>query len=298
MSTVTLTVGDQVKVNESLLDASGELKDLPYKIEWAAFEAGPPLLEAAAAGKVDFGGTGDVPPVFAQASRAPLKIVGTQARTKPNDFLLVPTGSGAKSIADLKGKKIAFTQGSSSHGLVLALLKKAGLSPKDITATYLSPPEALSAFTAGQVDAWAVWNPFATVGIAQAHAKVISDGAGLTTQQVYFLASDKAIADAAKKAAIADLLARIARANLWATTHASQWIPIYSKLTTLPEPVARATFDTGSGPLVPTTDAVIAKQQNLIDLFAEAKVIPGKVTAKEFFDTGFNDAISSAGTGK
>ena len=104
---ITLTVGDQVKQTQSLLEASGELKDLPYDIDWASFESGPPLLEAAAAGKVDIGGTGDVPPVFAQASGAPLKIVAVQAREKPGDFLLVPSGSSVKSIADLKGKKLS-----------------------------------------------------------------------------------------------------------------------------------------------------------------------------------------------
>ncbi len=180
---ITLTVGDQVKQTQSLLEASGELKDLPYDIDWASFESGPPLLEAAAAGKVDIGGTGDVPPVFAQASGAPLKIVAVQSREKPGDFLLAPSGSSVTSIADLKGKKVAFTKGSSSNGLVLALLDKAGLKPSDIQQTYLTPTEGLSAFTNGQVDAWAVWNPFAQVAISQHGAKVVSDGEGLVTSR-------------------------------------------------------------------------------------------------------------------
>ncbi len=289
---ITLTVGDQVKQTQSLLEASGELKDLPYDIDWASFESGPPLLEAAAAGKVDIGGTGDVPPVFAQASGAPLKIVAVQAREKPGDFLLVPSGSSVKSIADLKGKKVAFTKGSSSNGLVLALLDKAGLKPSDIQQTYLTPTEGLSAFTNGQVDAWAVWNPFAQVAISQHGAKAVSDGAGLVTQQAYYLASSASLGDSAKQKAISDLIGRLARANKWSVTHEDQWIPIYSKLTKLPEPVARATFSTSSGSLVPIGDAQIAKHQRLLDLFADAKVIPNKPKAADYFDNQFNGALS------
>ncbi|MGV9827632.1 ABC transporter substrate-binding protein [Gordonia sp. NPDC003429] len=292
---ITLTVGDQVKQTESLLEASGELKDLPYDITWASFESGPPLLEAASAGKVDIGGTGDVPPVFAQASGAKLKIVAVQARSKPGDFLLVPPGSSVRSIADLKGKKVAFTKGSSSNGLVLALLDQAGLKPADIEQTFLTPTEGLSAFTNGQVDAWAVWNPFAQVAISQHGATVVSDGAGLVTQQAYYLASDASIADQPKRKAINDLIARLSRANQWAVTHENEWIPTYSKLTKLPEPIARATFATSSGGIVPIGPEQIAKQQRLIDLFADAKVIPTHPTAADYFDQQFNGAL--AGTG-
>ncbi len=293
---ITLTIGDQVKQTESLLQAAGQLKDLPYDVQWAAFESGPPLLEAAAAGKVDIGGTGDVPPVFAQSSGAPLKIVAVQARRKPTDFLLVKADSPVKSIADLKGKKIAFTKGSSSNGLVLALLDHAGLKPADIQQTLLTPTEGLSAFTNSQVDAWAVWNPFAEVAISQHGARVVTDGAGLTTQQAYYLASSQSLGDPVKQKAIADFVARLGRAQEWAVTHEDQWIPTYSKLTKLSEPVARATFATGSGPLVPIGDEQIAKHQRLIDLFANGKVIPNDPKAADYFDAQFNSAVSGTGT--
>ena len=175
---------------------------------------------------------------------------------------------------------------------MLALLDKAGLKPSDIQQTYLTPTEGLSAFTNGQVDAWAVWNPFAQVAISQHGAQAVSDGAGLVTQQAYYLASSASLGDSAKQKAISDLIGRLARANKWSVTHEDQWIPIYSKLTKLPEPVARATFSTSSGSLVPIGDAQIAKHQRLLDLFADAKVIPNKPTAADYFDNQFNGALS------
>ncbi|MET9329212.1 ABC transporter substrate-binding protein [Tsukamurella sp. NPDC003166] len=289
---VTLVIGDQVKSTQTLLESSGQLKDLPYKVTWASFEAGPPLLEAAAAGKVDIGATGDVPAVFAQSAGSPLKIVTTTATTRPNDFLLVPEGSPIQRVEDLRGKKVAFTKGSSSNGLVLAALSGAGLKPSDITETYLTPNEGLAAFTSGQVDAWAVWNPYAAIAQQKGKPRVlVNGGGGLTTQQGYYLASSAALADGAKEKAIADLVSRIAKAQRWSQSHRDEWVPIFSKLTTLPEPIARATFDASSGNLVPIDAAVIAKQQKLLDLFADAKVIPNHPRAADYFDARFNDRI-------
>lgn len=290
---VTLVIGDQVKSTQSLLEAAGELKDTPYDIEWATFESGPPLLEAASAGKIDFGGTGDVPPVLAQANGAKVKIVGVQARDAANDFLLVPNSSSATSITDLKGKKIAVAQGSSSHGLLLGLLGQAGLTADDVKLTFLSPTEALSAFSAGQVDAWAVWNPYAAVAQGKANAKPIANSGGITTQQAYYLASEEALGNDAKSKALADLVGRVNRAQLWAVDHQAEWVPIYAGLTKLPEDVANATFDTSKGPLVPIGPEQIAKQQKLADLFYDGGQIKKEITAADYFDDRYNADVTA-----
>lgn len=290
-SGVTLRIGDQVKSTQSLLEAAGALGDLDYTIEWSTFEAGPPLLEALGANKIDAGGTGDVPPVFAQANGNSGRIVAVQARTGANDFLLVPANSTASSIADLKGKKIAVTQGSSSHGLVLGLLEQAKLPVSDVQFQFLGPADALSAFTAGQVDAWAVWNPYSTIGKNSAGAKVIADGSEVTTGQSYFSAASDALADPAKSAALADFFQRLARAQSWADTHPDAWVPIFAKLTKLPQDVAAASFATSKGHYVPIDDARIAKQQKLIDLFAAAGVLKRAPVAADWFDARFNDQI-------
>ncbi|RVW10538.1 ABC transporter substrate-binding protein [Prescottella agglutinans] len=292
-SGVTLRIGDQVKSTQSLLEAAGALDDLDYKIEWSTFEAGPPLLEALGANKIDAGGTGDVPPVFAQANGNSGRIVAVQARTGANDFLLVPANSTASSIADLKGKKIAVTQGSSSHGLVLGLLEHAKLPVSDFQFQFLGPADALSAFTAGQVDAWAVWNPYSTIGKNTAGAKIIADGSEVTTGQSYFSAASEALADPAKSAALADFFGRLARAQVWADAHPEAWVPIFAKLTKLPEDVAAASFDTSKGSYVPIDDQRIAKQQKLIDLFAAAGLLKQAPVAGDWFDARFNEQVQA-----
>lgn len=290
---VTLRIGDQVKSTQSLLEAAGALDDLDYKIEWSTFEAGPPLLEALGANKIDAGGTGDVPPVFAQANGNTGRIVAVQARTGTNDFLLVPANSTASSIADLKGKKIAVTQGSSSHGLVLGLLEQAQLPVSDVQFQFLGPADALSAFTAGQVDAWAVWNPYSTIGTNTAGAKVIADGSEVTTGQTYFSAASDALADPGKSAALGDFFERLSRAQAWADTHPEAWVPIFAKLTKLPEDVAAASFDTAKGNYVAIDDQRIGKQQKLIDLFTAAGVLKQAPVAADWFDPRFNSRIQA-----
>ncbi|WP_305094324.1 ABC transporter substrate-binding protein [Prescottella sp. R16] len=288
---VTLRIGDQVKSTQSLLEAAGALDDLDYRIEWSTFEAGPPLLEALGADKIDAGATGDVPPVFAQANGNPGRIVAVQARTGANDFLLVPGGSPAASIRDLQGKRIAVTQGSSSHGFVLGLLEQAGLPVDAVRLQFLSAADALAAFTAGQVDAWAVWNPYSTIGTKTAGARIVVDGSEVTTGQSYFSAAAGALADPKKSAALDDFFERLARAQAWADAHPDAWVPIFAKLTKLPEEVAAAAFDTSKGRYVPIDDDRIAKQQKLIDLFVQAGVLTSAPVAADWFDPRFDDAI-------
>ncbi len=99
------------------------------KIEWAQFPSGPPLLEALAAGGIDFGATGDTPPIFAQASGTDLVYVAAVPTRGRSSAILLPAASKISRIADLKGGRIAFTRGSSAHYFAVATLRSAGALP-------------------------------------------------------------------------------------------------------------------------------------------------------------------------
>src|SRR5215469_431063 len=100
LSSVTLNVGDQKGTGaEAALKAAGLLSTLPFKVTWADFTSGPPLLEAMASGSVDIGGVGDAPPVFAASGGEQVEIVG--ARSVPGgdqDAIVVPKGSSITSV--------------------------------------------------------------------------------------------------------------------------------------------------------------------------------------------------------
>src|ERR1700688_2251526 len=77
-----LRVGDQKGNSQAVMEASGVLKDLPYKIEWKEFPAAAPLLEALGAGAIEIGVVGDAPFTFAAAANVPVKAIGAIRQSK------------------------------------------------------------------------------------------------------------------------------------------------------------------------------------------------------------------------
>jgi sulfonate transport system substrate-binding protein len=283
---VKLRVGDQINLAKTLIEVSGEAEDAPYDIEWSSFAAGPPMLEAISAGAIDLGATGDAPPIFAQSAGAPIKIVGVAAGRKPEQSqlsILVPKESPIRTAADLKGKKLAFTQGSAAHWLVLAALEKASLKAGDIQPVYLPAADGLAAFTGGSIDAWAVWDPYVTLG-EQHGGRTITTGAGLTGGFIFQVARAGALDDPKLEAAIGDYLRRLSRAATWAVTHKDVWAEHYAKITKLPAPVVASTLDRFELTWFPIDRSVAEAQQAEADAFAAAGLIPKAIDVNEVFD--------------
>src|SRR4029453_8050981 len=181
LSDLTLQVGDQKGGTVSLLRAAGALDNLPYKIAFSTFTSGPPQVEAATAGKIDFAITGNTPPIFGAASNAKVKVVAAYDGGGNGDQVLVHADSPIQSVADLRGKNIAVGKGSSAHGHILAQLKKAGLTPSDVKLVFLQPADALSAFTQRQADAWAIWDPYTAQAAEQLPVRSIGKSGDATT---------------------------------------------------------------------------------------------------------------------
>jgi sulfonate transport system substrate-binding protein len=142
-------------------------------VKWVEFQFGPPLLEALGAGAVDLGSVGDTPPVFAQAGG--IDLVYAAANPSAEHAVLVPAGSSVKTLADLKGKRVAFGKGSSAQNVTIKALALAGLTLKDVEPIYLAPADATSAFNGGKIDAWVVWDPYYAIAVQNYGARVIAD---------------------------------------------------------------------------------------------------------------------------
>src|SRR6516162_6344584 len=113
-----------VKARHTLDD---QLTKRGIKIDWVLFPAGPQLLEAMNAGAIDLGHTGEAPPIFAQAANNPFVYIGNQRPNPSGEAILVADNSPIKSVADLKGKKIALNKGSNVHYLLVRALENTGL---------------------------------------------------------------------------------------------------------------------------------------------------------------------------
>jgi len=296
LSSVTLNVGDQKGTGaEAVLSAAGLLSTLPFHVNWSDFTSGPPMLEAMASGSVDIGGVGDAPPVFAASGGEAVEIVG--ARETPDgdqDAVVVPKNSPITSIQQLKGKKIAYGSGSSGNYNLLTVLTKAGLTTKDVSLVNLQPAEALAAFTSGSVDAWDIWPPYVQQVVAQNGARVLATGAAYGSPYSFEVASKAAVADPAKAAAIKVYLATLDKAYIWTATHPSAWAVAWGKAAGLPTSVMDVAAKIDATTPVMVTSVTISSEQNLVDQFFAAGLIPNKVDISNFITTQFNSTVSSS----
>lgn len=282
----TLKVGDQKSVaTEAMLRAAGQLQGLAYRIDFSTFTSGPPMVEAAAAGKIDFAITGDTPPIFGAVANARIKVVSAYDGGGPGDQILVHTDSTIRSVPDLRGKTIALAKGSSAHANVLDQLDKAGLKPADVHLVFLQPADALSGFRNGQVDAWAVWDPYT----AQAEQQLPVRGLVTRKHKYSFgIASDKALADAKTNTALGDLLTRYARAAAWAREHPQEWAAEYAKSAGVDPAVAAVAQGRTLRQPIPLDDTVVGAEQRLTDLFAAAGQIQSAPHFGDWVDRRFN----------
>ncbi len=249
-------------------------------VEWVEFPFGPPLLEALQAGAVDYGYTGDAPPIFAQAARADLYYVASIPARGDGQAILVAPDSPAKTIADLKGKKIAVAKGSSAHNLLVAATEAAGLKWTDFEVAYLAPADAAAAFAKGAVDAWSIWDPyFALAELSPRGARPLPIEQAASRQNSFFLAN-RLFADK-YPAVVAAVNEEIGRTTAWAAANRGEVAALYAQASGVPleaqkRAVGRAEFTFG-----PLSDKVIAEQQAVADRFQRLGLIPKPIVVRD-----------------
>jgi sulfonate transport system substrate-binding protein len=289
-----LRMGDQRGNARALMEAAGVLDGLPYRLEWSEFPAAAPLLEALNAGAIDAGGVGDAPFTFAAAAGAPVKAFMAFRNRQDGLAILVAPDSPIRSVADLKGKRVATNRGSIGHQVVLAALAEAGLPFDSVLFSFLPPADAKIALASGSVEAWATWEPYTSTAELAGLARVVRDGNGITPGLTFTVARDSALMD--KRPLLADFAARLARARAWALKDPAPNAKVWSKLIGLPEAVPLRWFGRAGYRTVPIDADVIADEQRTIDLYVRAGLIP-KARAPQaaaIFDTGFSRALSEA----
>ncbi|NHN55679.1 ATP-binding cassette domain-containing protein [Calidifontibacter sp. DB0510] len=282
----TLRVAVQTDGVRSLLQASGQLHQLPYRISFSQFSFGPAIVEALGASKVDIGGVGATPPIFGAAAQTNFRAVATIAlRNRRDSAVLVPRNSPVRSITDLRGRKVSVPKGSSAHGLLLNALHRSGLGPNDVSLVFLPPADGAAAFTRGEVAAWVVWEPFITQQL-QAGARAIAGGPPDEFGLNFELASTDALGDSARAAAIRDFLQRLRRAYVWGATHQQQYARAWSAESRLPLTIAQAAIPQRSSDLVPISANHVASEQRLADRLYADKVIPKQVRFQDIVASG------------
>jgi sulfonate transport system substrate-binding protein len=249
------------------------------EVKWAEFPAGPPLLEALNVGSIDFGTVGEAPPIFAQAAGANLVYVGNEPPSPTSEAIVVPKGSALKSVADLKGKKVALNKGSNVHYLLVKALEKAGLAYTDIQTVFLPPSDARAAFERGSVDAWVIWDPFLAAAEKQIGARVLADGTGLVSNHQFYLAA-RPYAEK-RPQVIRAVIEELAKVDEWGKNNPKEVAAILSAQLGLEKEVVELAAQRFSYGVKLVTPAVLNEQQKIADVFAGLKLIPKNIVVKD-----------------
>jgi sulfonate transport system substrate-binding protein len=229
-------------------------------------------------GSVDLGSVGDTPPIFAQAANANIVYVAG-SRITNGQGILVPASSGIRGIADLKGKRVGFTKGSSAHNVVIATLEKAGLTYDDITPVYLTPPDAGPAFANGSIEAWAVWDPYFAIGEKRQNGRILVNAHEVAKTNSFYLANrDFASAHVRETREVIDGLAEAAR---WAEANRADVAAALAAVTGVPLEVQTVAANRASFLIGPVTDEIITAQQAVADRFHKLGLIPKPIAVRD-----------------
>lgn len=286
-SAFTFTIGEQSDGIVELAEKSGAFDTAQYKIKYAKFEYGPPLVQAAASGGIDLGSVGAVPPLTGAAKTLGFKIIAIRTPADVNrasENIIVPKGSSIRTLQDLKGKRLAIPQGSSAHGLALNAIESVGLTTKDVKFVFLPPADGQAAFSAGKVDAWSIWDPQSALAVSNG-ARVIAAGLPpLDYGSQFFVGSTKTLDDPVKRAALADVLKRLAKAYHYGTTHDDVLIQALVKETGLDPKIIQGNLGAWHSSIEAVTPKQISAEQKLADAFFTAGEITRKVDVTTVVD--------------
>jgi sulfonate transport system substrate-binding protein len=284
----TLRIGYQkygtLVVEKARATLETRLAPLHVHVTWTEFLGGPALLEAMGADSIDFGITGDAPPIFAQVAGVPLVYVAVEPPSPHGEGIIVPAASPIHSIADLRGKKIALNRGSNVHNLLVRVLQSGGLSVSDVQPVYLKPSDARPAFENGSVDAWAIWDPYLAAAQTALKTRLIADGVAahdhvIDENREFFLATrDFATAH---PEVLKVLLADLKQTEAYASTHHAEVVQLLAPAMGMDPAAVRLAIDRLSFGVQPIDAPILAAQQNIADVFASLNLIPDKIDIKD-----------------
>jgi sulfonate transport system substrate-binding protein len=223
---------------------------------------------------------GETPPVFAQAGGVPFVYIATDPPAPKAEAIVVRKDSPVKTIADLKGKKIALNRGSNVHFLLVKALEKVNLTLKDVEVVYLAPGDARPAFDSGQVDAWVIWDPF-LASAELAGARIIANGEGLVDNHLFYVAR-RSFAE--KHPELVRLVLEEYQAlSTWESQNAEESARISAESSGIAYDALLKSEKRLSFGLRPITPEILAKQQIIADTFRKLELIPKEIRTADAF---------------
>jgi len=300
-----LTFGDYPNNTELLMKESGYGAKLKSDVEYAVFPGQlPEVIEAVRAGKVDIAWNGDVGTVLARAQG--VGVIGVGAVTggyPPSGLFVSEKNRDVKTVADLKGKRVAIPGATSSGLTVLSALAAGGLKPTDVELVNLSIPDVPAALRSNDIDAGILFEPNKTklaVELKGTGFHELTDIKDYAPEGQVLYVSQKALADPAKAAAIRDYVYNWVQAVLWRKDHLHEF--------SIAQNVKANGFDEATSQIIEDTtrdhlytfkvddidDQLVARLQKYIDMFVGVGYLEKGTTAKGSMDFRFDEVQKQA----
>ena len=249
-------------------------------VTWSEFPAGLPMVEALNAGAIDVAYVGEAPPVFAQAAKgSTVRYIAYDPYGVEAEGIVVHKDSPIQTLADLKGKKLAVQKGSNAHYLSVKAIESAGLQVSDVDISFVKPSDGRAAFEKKNIDAWAVWDPFLAAVEVDAGARVLTSAKGLAPNRGYYLASKEFIEKHPE--AVKTFLNELKKESEYVKKNPAEVAKFLSPALGVDAAILEKAEKRRDYGILPLTEEVIAKQQDIADTFAKLKLIPQPIVVKE-----------------
>ncbi|MFD3587551.1 ABC transporter substrate-binding protein [Streptomyces sp. NPDC058683] len=274
-----------------------KLPELPFTVSsWLNIGAGPDVINAFRAKSLDLANNAGIPPIQAQFQGFATKIVAINITRKPNYLFATKPGSDIRTVADFKGKKLAFSQGQAQGVVLLRALKEAGLAYDDVRLVPLTSNQFFTALQSGQVDVAPLGNTQAPAYIQQYGAKGARTIATDVVDLLNLLWAPQAVLnDKAKAAAVAAYIPQWAKGLVWQWENPDTWNEeFYVKTQNLTLAQAQGITKLANKPLFPPSwDEAIKWEQETADLLTEGGFVK-KTDVSSLFDHRFESIAAKA----
>ncbi len=296
--TLRLSITGKGEGDARLLFKAAGIRPEGFDLAYSEFQSGHLVIEALNGGSLDFGGMSEIPPIFAAASTIQsFRQIAVTHGDVNNQVVLVPKGSRAKSIADLKGKRVGYVRATTSQYFLIRMLEEVGLTWDDIKPVAMGVSDGAAAFSQGALDGWAIYGFPIQRAVATQGARILKTAYGILSGNYLVSAHLDALADPEKTRIIGDYLGLLQKAYGWAAAHQAEWADIIAQDIGVPRDYVRDQFrrKSASYELRPVTAEAIASQQGVANLFFEQKLIPKAVDVRPLWDDRFNSQIPKRG---
>jgi sulfonate transport system substrate-binding protein len=297
-SGTVLRVGEQLKNLSTALALGHQNQDFPYQVQYSEFVGGPPMLQAFEGGSLDVGFIQSTPLIFAQAAGQHVSAVAGWASSGSAYALVSAPGEHSiKSWSGLKGKRVAFQEGTALESALLEGLKSAGLTLHDITAVNLPTTQIATALQGGSADAAIEVEPLLSAYLqSNPSAQVITHPAAVTEKSDFIVATSSALANKGVSAALSDYITRLIKAYQYLAAHPQGVIQtVYEGQYGLkPARAAYVARLVGPSKFFTLPGAILGAQQNLANLYLAAGSIPARISVNPEFDPRFNALVAAA----